>query len=69
MLVWVIVKSAFSLILGDVWNHFVCLILFLNIHWPVQTENKFVFRPNDPSSAAKFDVEFKHITGTPFPSF
>ncbi|XP_034200066.1 general transcription and DNA repair factor IIH subunit TFB1-3-like isoform X1 [Prunus dulcis] len=27
------------------------------------TENKFVFRPNDPSSAAKFDVEFKHITG------
>ncbi|XP_016647239.1 PREDICTED: probable RNA polymerase II transcription factor B subunit 1-3 isoform X2 [Prunus mume] len=27
------------------------------------TENKFVFRPNDPSSAAKFDVEFKYITG------
>ncbi|XP_020409685.1 probable RNA polymerase II transcription factor B subunit 1-1 isoform X2 [Prunus persica] len=27
------------------------------------TENKFVFRPNDPSSAAKLDVEFKHITG------
>ncbi|TYJ97217.1 putative RNA polymerase II transcription factor B subunit 1-1 isoform X1 [Cucumis melo var. makuwa] len=39
------------------------LIYFFDSIAPKQTECKFVFRPSDPTSASKLDVEFRFIKG------
>ena len=58
----------------DLHSHFVCLFnlswnpswIFYWILFPLslQTQDKFVFKPNDPTSKTKLDVEFRFIQGT-----
>jgi hypothetical protein len=48
---------------------FTLLNVVFEIRWCLQMENKFVFRPNDPTSVTKLDVGFEQIKGTPCLSF